>query len=790
MAMEPKSTEFSDYINGFSVEDLDDTFQLSSGQYTNGTIGFEFIDPSPDLNFVNMSMNVPVAPSEPGSGALLQPDSISTDGNSNSTSTGWSLEGESLSPSDDSDSTDPVLKYITQMLMEENLEEPHMFNDYLALKDTEKSLYEVLGEQYPQTIQPQVLLNLDLGSPESNLSGTTNGHSNAAIIATSNGTGNYIDHQGVGEVREPVPTLLQTPLSGDYNFQGTLQEPSLQFPVNSTNRLSNTGDGTMKSSVSELLAQNIFNDKESVLQFQRGFEEASKFLPSSNQLIIDLESNTFPMGQKGKAPNAVAKVGKEEQEHSHEGLRGRKNHERDLEDSKEERSNKQSATYTEETELSDLFDKVLLYPEGQPICCFYDESVQRGETKAVQQKEQSNGAGVRKTRSRKQGKKETVDLRTLLILCAQAISSNDHRTAAELLKQIKDNSTPLGDGTQRLAHVFANGLEARLDGSGTVIQNFYASLASKKSTAADMLKSYKGYLSACPFKKLPIMYGNKMIYHMAGSASALHIVDFGILYGFQWPILIQHLSKRPGGPPKLRITGIELPQRGFRPTERIEATGRRLANYCKRFNVPFEYKAIAAQNWESLRIEDIKINSNEFLAVNSLFRFENLLDETAEVDCPRNAVLKLIRKMNPDIFVHSIINGSYNSPFFVTRFREALFHLSAVFDMFDNTLPRDEPARLMFESEFYGQEAVNVIACEGPARLQRPETYKQWQIRMTRSGLEPLPLNQELMKLLRKILKAWYHKDFVIDEHNHWMLQGWKGRILYATSCWIPAQQS
>ncbi|KAE8733031.1 Scarecrow-like protein 31 [Hibiscus syriacus] len=388
---------------------------------------------------------------------------------------------------------------------------------------------------------------------------------------------------------------------------------------------------------------------------------------------------------------------------------------------------------------------------------------------------------------RKNKGKETVDLRTLLILCAQAISADDHRTAGELLKQIKDNSSRLGDGNQRLARVFANGLEARLDGSGTVMQNFYASLALKKTTAADMLKSYKGYLSACPFKKLPIIFANKMIYHMNENASALHIVDFGILYGFQWPILIQHLAKRRGGPPKLRITGIELPQHGFRPTEKIEATGRRLENYCKRFNVPFEYKAVVAQNWENIRVEDIEIDSNEFLAVNSLFRFENLLEETAEVDCPRNAVLKLIRKMNPDIFVHSIINGSYNSPFFVTRFREALFHLSAVFDMFDNTLPSDEPARLTLENEFYGQEAVNVIACEGLARVQRPETYKQWQIRTMRAGFKPLPLNQEVMKLLGDKLKAWYHKDFVIDEHNHWMLQGWKGRILFASSCWVPA---
>ncbi|XP_022730016.1 scarecrow-like protein 33 [Durio zibethinus] len=788
MAMDPKFTEFSDYINGYRVED--DTFQLNTGQYPNITNGFEFNAPSPDLSFMNM--NLPVIHPDPDPGIFVPSITVSSHGSSFSASTGWSPEGESSSPSDDSDSTDPVLKYISQMLMEENMDDkPFMLSDYLALEDAEKSLYEVLGEQYPPTNQTQPFLSQNTESPDSNLCGTSsdygsNDHSSTSIT-TSNGTSNYIDHQGVGEVGEPAPSLLQAPLSGDYYFQPTSQQPSSQFPVNSTNSLSNIGKGVMGSSVSELLAQNIFSDKESVLQFQRGFEEASKFLPTSDQLIIDLESNTFPMGQKGKVPKVVVKVEKDERENSPDGLAGRKNHERDDRELEEGRSNKQSATYTEESELSDMFDKVLLYNEAKPLCCI-DEIVKHGETKTLQQKEQSNGSSIAKTRSKKQGKKkETVDLRNLLILCAQAVSADDRRTAGELLKQIKEHSSPLGDGTQRLAYFFGNGLEARLDGSGAVIHNFYASLASKKTTAADILKAYKRYLCACPFKKLAIFFANKMIYHMSEKASALHIVDFGILYGFQWPILIQHLSKVPGGPPKLRVTGIEIPQRGFRPAERIEETGRRLAKYCERFNVPFEYKPIAAQNWETIQIDDIKINSNEMLAVNSLFRFENLLDETAEVDCPRNAVLKLIRKMNPDIFVHSIVNGSYNAPFFFTRFREALFHLSAIFDMFENTLSREDPARSMFEREFYGQEAVNVVACEGSARGQRPETYKQWQIRMIRAGFKPLPLDQELMKKLRDKLTAWYHKDFVIDEDNHWMLQGWKGRILYASSCWIPA---
>ncbi|KAB5520334.1 hypothetical protein DKX38_024653 [Salix brachista] len=128
--------------------------------------------------------------------------------------------------------------------------------------------------------------------------------------------------------------------------------------------------------------------------------------------------------------------------------------------------------------------------------------------------------------------------------------------------------------------------------------------------------------------------------------------------------------------------------------------------------------------------------------------------------------------MNPDIFVHTIMNGSYNAPFFLTRFREALFHFSSLFDMFDSTLPREDQARIMFEGELYGRDAMNVVACEGQERVERPETYKQWQVRTARAGFKTLPLDQKLLTKFRGKLKTYYHKDFVIDEDNDWMLQG------------------
>ncbi|PQQ11735.1 scarecrow-like protein 30 [Prunus yedoensis var. nudiflora] len=106
--------------------------------------------------------------------------------------------------------------------------------------------------------------------------------------------------------------------------------------------------------------------------------------------------------------------------------------------------------------------------------------------------------------------------------------------------------------------------------------------------------------------------------------------------------------------------------------------------------------------------------------------------------------------------------------------------------MFEETLPREDQQRLLFEKEVFGREVINVIACEGSRRFERPETYKQWQFRNKRAGFRQLPLDQEILKKVRSMVTSEYHKDFVVDEDGMWVLQGWKGRIIHAISYWKP----
>ncbi|RVX13572.1 Scarecrow-like protein 9 [Vitis vinifera] len=528
---------------------------------------------------------------------------------SSGNSPSWSSAGVEENLHEDCDFNDVALKYISQILMEEDMEEKTcMLQESLALEATEKSFYNVIGENYPPSIDHHRASSIDEiheDQYENNCS--------------SFGGDNLVEpgwNWDVGEYRYPHMAFQSTSSS-----------------FRSSNSADSKVDGFVDEPTSILEIPNIFS----------GIGEVKQ----------DHEDMGFKVEKKH--PN----------EHFAEGSRGKKNsHPEDL-DAEEDRNTKQSAIFDELTVRSEMLDQVLLCDAVKSEAALR-ESLKNEASKTLQQQEcQSKRSNSGKSRGRKKGgKKGVVDLSNLLTLCAQAVAAGNQRSANDQLKLIRQHASPMGDGMQRMTYYFVNGLEARLRGSGTEI---YKGVLTRGTSAANILKAYHLFLAICPFKKLLNFFSNTTIRKLAEKAESLHIIDFGILYGFQWPSLIQCLSSRPGGPPKLRITGIDLPKPGFRPAERVQETGRRLANYAKSFNVPFEFNAIA-QKWEQ-------------------FRFRNLLDETVTVESPRDTVLNLIRKLNPVVFIQGIVNGGYGAPFFRTRFREALFHYSALFDMLEHIVP-------------------------------------------------------------------------------------------------------
>ncbi|KAL9255969.1 Scarecrow-like protein [Drosera capensis] len=595
------------------------------------------------------------------------------------------------------DFSDACLKFISDMLMEENLDDqPTTLQDYQALQATEKSLYDVLGETYP---------------PSSDHCATSYGSCdddfNKSSISSSYESGCFIPCQDAADGKLVFGRCEFPVCHTQESEHGYLQSESVAV-LGKTSHLSN-----------ELRMSRIRPREDS------DFDEirSSKLLAAYDGCYVQLKQYDDILLHKEEEEDVLRNVGSSQNE-AYKNL---------------------------------VCNGSIKLPKGR---------ANRGNQKI--------------------GKEAAVDLKALLTNCARAVASFELTSMTDLLNQIRRNSSPYGNSIQRVAHYFATGLEARIAGPGG--QQF-GDLVNSHVPISDTLKAYRSYYSRVPVNRISFFLANQTIAKLAENARRLHIIDFGILYGFQWPSLIQQLSEAANGPPLLRVTGIDLPQNGFQPAEMLEETGRRLAGYCERFNVPFEYRAMA-QKWETIDPEDLRIERDEVVIVNCLYRSTTLLDETMDVKCPRDAFLRLVWKLKPDLFIHAVVNGSCGAPFFLTRFREAMFHYFSVFDMLESTMPCEDYERLLFEKELHGKEILNVIACESVERAYRPETYKQWQIRSLRARFKQLSFDWKLVNQAKGIVKADYHKDFVVDEDGQWILQGWKGRILFAISCWEPVQTS
>ncbi|KAF7060431.1 hypothetical protein CFC21_067221 [Triticum aestivum] len=453
----------------------------------------------------------------------------------------------------------------------------------------------------------------------------------------------------------------------------------------------------------------------------------------------------------------------------------------------EGRRNKQIAFSSDEPTRNEAFDKVLLCSDQKPI----GEGIISQQTMAdtytkYAHKDHGRKPSRQTTRGKARKKKEVVDLRTLLIHCAQAVSVNNHSLASGILKSIRQHSSPSGDDTQRLAFYLADCLEIRLSGNGSQInRNFITTPRS----AAYILKLFHLCFTVSHYLRSSYYFSNKTILDVSKGKSQVHIIDFGICFGFQWPSLLKQLADREGGPPKLRITGIELPMPGFWPDGRKNNTQLRLVEYAGMFKVPLKYRQISSK-WESISIEDLNINKGEVLIVNCINRMKNIADETISINSARNRVLNTIKMMKPKVFIHGVVNGYYNTPFFLSRFKEVMHHYASLFDMLDKTTPRDNEARLILERDIYKYEMLNVIACEGSERIERPESYKTWKLRSLRARFEQLPLNPKIVQGIQHIVRQIYHKDLFVDEEDQFLVLGWKGRIVYALSTWKPSESN
>ncbi|KAJ0578858.1 putative transcription factor GRAS family [Helianthus annuus] len=344
----------------------------------------------------------------------------------------------------------------------------------------------------------------------------------------------------------------------------------------------------------------------------------------------------------------------------------------------------------------------------------------------------------------------SIHLRQLLFTAAQLISRSDLSAAHRLISILSSNSSAYGDSSERLVHFFTKALSLHLHHHHhhhhhhpifykiNPPKSFMMTPRCNIDIYSDQYDSVlqSSYLSLnqiTPFIRFSQFTANQAILELTDRnfhQQNIHIIDFDIIHGVQWPPLMQAIANHHP-PPSLRLTATST------NLNILQQTGDRLSKFAHSLGLNFTFHPLLLPNTNNQTlIVDHLINHlsavlllpTETLAVNFDLYLHRHLNN-------RNKLLLLLRKiksMNPKVVTLSEKEAYHNNPIFLSRFTEAMKYYTAVFESLEATLPPNSRERIEVEQVWFGREIADIVAEEGDCRKERHERFRSWKVMMAR----------------------------------------------------------
>ncbi|KAG6405197.1 hypothetical protein SASPL_132783 [Salvia splendens] len=361
-----------------------------------------------------------------------------------------------------------------------------------------------------------------------------------------------------------------------------------------------------------------------------------------------------------------------------------------------------------------------------------------------------------------------IHMRQLLISCAELISRSDLSAAHRLIAILLSNSSPYGDATERLVHQFTKALTLRL--------NRFSGVSAATADDAVIQSSFLSLNQITPFIRFSQLTANQAILEAIEGQPAIHILDFDIMHGVQWPPLMQAVAER-FPPPTLRITGTGS------DLEILRRTGDRLAKFAHSLGLRFQFHPLIVQSSdESISVtSSVVILPHETLAVNCVHFLHRLLNDRDRL----HLFLHRIKSMSPRIVAIAEREANHNHPVFQQRFVEALDHYAAVFDSLEATLPPASRERLAVEQIWFGREISDIVAAEGDNRRERHERFRSWEMVLRSAGFGNVALSPFALSQAKLLLRLHYPSEgYQLHILSNSFFLGWQNQPLFSVSSW------
>ncbi|KAJ4787906.1 DELLA protein [Rhynchospora pubera] len=372
---------------------------------------------------------------------------------------------------------------------------------------------------------------------------------------------------------------------------------------------------------------------------------------------------------------------------------------------------------------------------------------------------------------RKEEEDSGIRLVHLLMTCADAVQRDNTGLAASLVDEMRVLLSRVNtlSGIGKVAGYFADALFRRI----------YTTEVPLSTSEYEVL--YHQFYESCPYLKFAHFTANQAILEAFEGYDRVHVIDFSLMQGLQWPALIQALALRPGGPPFLRITGIGPPSPDGR--DALREVGFKLAELARSVRVRFAFRGVAANRLDDVKPWMLQATQGEAVAVNSVLQLHRLLTDPATTPAPIDSVLEWIVGIRPKVVTVVEQEADHNKPTFIDRFTEALFYYSTMFDSLEGSRPQHQ--RQMALAEVYLQKEIcNIVCCEGENRVERHEPLAQWQTRLANAGLHPVHLGSNAFRQASMLLTLFSDEGYCVEEVDGCLTLGWHSRPLISASAW------
>ncbi|KAF8714745.1 hypothetical protein HU200_027268 [Digitaria exilis] len=424
-------------------------------------------------------------------------------------------------------------------------------------------------------------------------------------------------------------------------------------------------------------------------------------------------------------------------------------------------------------------------------------------------------------------------LRLMHLLLSSVIAGeagDAHAATAALHEVYRRASFRGGDPAQRVAAHFADALAS----SRLVVVRPPPTTSPASPTRSEQFLAYTMFYQASPLYQFAHFTANQAImeaFEVGGHRRRLHVVDFDVSYGFQWPSLIQSLSDAAATststssgvsgdgdyciePVSLRITGVGTNADELRQTE---ARLTRFASGCP--NVRFEFEGVVDDGSPTSVLHEriIRNDDNDATVIVNL-AFPAAQSSSSTTTSTREAcisALARIRSMNPSlVFLVERGGGGNNATSrgrsrLLPPFTASLRYFAAVFDSLHECLPADSAERLAIERNHLGVEISNAMAClldhathgDGRRHIMASEpssSASDWKEMMESAGYEGVKLSSRTVsqaKLLLKMKSGCGGSGgggfrVIEGDGGRAMSLGWRDSALITTTAWRRRRRS